>query len=141
MKTVALGVMLLWGCGSSSYVVQRGTEQLPVLPAVAEDSGATVHVASRKMRVGAAEPLDDIRLRVRPKRPLALIISGSLVSALGVGMTAGGLAGLLRPGTPNAPESGGSYGDGIVLAFGCASLIAGGVPLIVGAARWSPEVQ
>jgi hypothetical protein len=141
MKLTALGLALSMGCGSSSYLVQRGTEQLPIVPAIAEDRGVTVNVEPHKLRLGAAEPIGDGQLRVRPKRPLALVISGSLVLALGVGMTAGGMAGLFRPRNPNLPEAGGSYGDGIVLAFGCAGLIAGGVPLIVGAARWSPEVR
>src|SRR6266545_2308394 len=120
MKLTALALTSMMGCGSSSYLVQRGTEQQRILPAIAEDRGVAVRIDAAKLRLAAAERLSDAQLRVRPKRPLALVISGAIVLALGAGMTAGGMAGLFKPSKPNLPESGGSYGDGIVLAFGCA---------------------
>ena len=145
---VAVALFHLGACGSSSYLVSSSTQEQALrlrrsspepLAATAEPSGDEVRVAAAKMRWERAEPVDHGRFCVRPRRPVALLTTGSVLLAMGVGLIAGGLATAFPPDTGGFNESG--IAVGVELGLGAPLALVGTILTIVGAARWSPELR
>lgn len=150
MLRLCLGATLLAGCGGSPrYLITAATErqalQLPSwvhtpLPAIAEDRALPVLVERRKLRIEAAEPLGDGQLRVRPRRPVALIVTGAITLAMGVALLTPGLVGLFQP-TGSGTQNEGGIAYATELGLGAGHFVAGGIMLLVGSGKWSPEVR
>jgi hypothetical protein len=147
---LSLGVTVLAGCGGSPrYLLtadaHRQALQLPSsartpLPAVAEDRAIPVHVERRKMRLEAAERVSDGEWRVRPRRPVGLLVTGSITLGIGAALMAAGLGGLFAP-TPAGARNEGGIAYATELGLGAPHFLVGGILLLTGAARWSPEVR
>lgn len=141
-----LGLSWAAGCGSASYVMSdqdhsaalAQPRSYPVLAASAEPSGAPVRVQRRRMDLERALPLVGGQVRVRPRRPLGLLIAGSLTLGVGVAITGAGI-GII-------PCPAGSYCEngiavGALLGVGVPHLLVGTILASIGAARWSPETS
>jgi hypothetical protein len=96
-------------------------------------------VAACKMRWDRAEPVDGGRFRIRPRRPVALLATGSVLLAMGVGFIAGALATAFPPDPHGRNESGVAFGA--ELGVGAPLALVGTILTIVGAGRWSPEAR
>jgi hypothetical protein len=142
-------VLLGGGCGSSSYLISRGDYEAargrqggrwPALPAQAEPTGAPVYVSGRKLQLERAEPLGTERVRVRPRRPLGLVIGGAITLGIGaVLMGAGGGVAYCPPDPRVFCEQG--IAVAAIMGIAAPHLLVGGILEIVAAARWSPEVR
>jgi len=145
---IGLAPSLLLGCGGSSrYLLLATTHQEALaqpsytpLPAVAEDRAAPVELNRSRLRPESAELADGGYVRVRPRRPLGEIITGSICLGIGVAFMTAGIVPIVRPVPPGARDEGGiAYAT--ELGLGSAHALVGGVLLIVGGVRWSPEVR
>ena len=136
-------------CGARSYLVPKSSYENAInsataqsrapMPAFAEPDQHPVWVAPAKLKLARAEFVpDDTRLRVHPRRPTGLLAAGGVVFGIGTAITAAGLGEMYCP--PNAfCEQG--LAVGVLLGTGVPHMLIGGILLIAGGARYSPEVS
>jgi hypothetical protein len=147
-RSLLLCTALAGGCGSPQYLLwgrnyeraraMPASARTPV-PAIAVTTTAHVHVERRRLLLRQARPAGE-HVRVPISRPVGFFIAGTLLLGSGLAITAGGLDSLLRPCPPGylcedyltAP---------LLLSFGAAHSLIGGILLMVGGSRWSPEVS
>lgn len=140
-----LFVVASGACGSSSYVIDTAYLHQPDprgIPARAEPSGESVFVNPQKMRLDRPWPLlvepPQSLVRVKPRRPKGLLIGGGITFGIGIILMTAGAADLYCP-----PGSFCEQGLAVASILGVGSSLAliGGIPLLVAAGRWSPEVS
>jgi len=145
MSPLLLCLCLASGCGSSSYLLTRDDAAAgltptspPALPAQAEPANASVYVRPQRMQLDRAVPVDEARVRVRPRRPLGLLVAGSITLGIGAAVTGAGLGSLYCPPTAFC-ENG--IAVAALLGVGSFHLLVGGIMDIAAAAKWSPETS
>lgn len=140
-----LFVVASGACGSSSYVIDAAYLQQPDsrgIPARAEPSGDFVFVNPQKMRLDQARPMlaqpPQVLVRVKPRRPKGLLIGGGITFGIGIILTAAGAADLYCPPTAFCEQG---IAVASILGVGSTLALIGGIPLLVAAGKWSPEVS
>ncbi len=132
-------------CGSSSYLIDAAYLQQPQsrgIPAQAEPTGQPVFVNPEKMRLdqpaAVAVPPPQLLFRVKPRRPRGLLIGGGITFGLGVVLMVAGGADLYCPAGALCEQG---VAVASLLGVGSALALFGGIPLLVAAGKWSPEVK
>jgi hypothetical protein len=141
-RVVALLLIAACGssCGASTYVVSPSTSY-PGGPiaALRGDSNQRVLVRSENLVFARAVPVDPLRVRVRPRRPYGLVVSGAVSLGIGLAMVAGEVGHLFTPSPPGVRNED-WLTSSMLLSMGSGQALVGIILLSVGGARWSPEV-
>ena len=138
-------VLASGACGSSSYVIDTAYLQQPDsrgIPARAEPSNEFVFVNPQKLRLDQTQPMlaqpPQVLARVKPRRPKGLLIGGGITFGIGIILTTAGAADLYCPRNAFCEQG---LAVATLLGLGSSLALIGGIPLIVAAAKWSPEVS
>lgn len=142
-------MLLVSGCAHETYLLEQqiyeplrapGAATQQYVPALREENGQRipVKVSIDRLHVSPPEYVDGGLVRLRPRRPIALLAASGIALALGVGFI-GMAGGAAAAGCVSADTEGCTRRDQLVTSgavVGSLSIVAGIVLLNIGAVRY-----